>query len=162
MAISLLAVGFWLWNVIIEHFMDTFRFKNFVVYKDAKRLRQNGRKLLLKFPFREEKRLVDQISRALDSVVLNIAEGSAKRTDDDFARFLSMAIASVSEAVAGFDASKDDRYVSEQEFDIFEIEAESVAKQLGKFIGVLKKNVTKSQLPHAKCHKPAVCSYAAQ
>ena len=120
--------------------MTTFRFKNFKVYKDARKFRQFIRQVLKKFPSEEKYVLKDQINRSCLSIVLNIAEGSAKKSDKDFARFLEMSIASVNEVVAGFDLAMDDGIVSQQELSQIEVEAENVAKQLGGFIRTLHKS----------------------
>ena len=121
--------------------MDTFRFKNFPVYKDAKAFRQLVRRLLKKFPTAEKYVLADQINRSCISIILNIAEGSAKKSDKDFARFLEMAIASVNEVVAAFDLAVDDEIISTEDYIQVEKSAESIAKQLG---GFLKKLILKS------------------
>jgi len=46
---------------------------------------------------RNKPSLAKQIERAADSVAANIAEGRARETDADFAHFVSIAIASVTE-----------------------------------------------------------------
>jgi four helix bundle protein len=43
------------------------------------------------------------VERALNSIVLNRAEGSADNSDIEFARFLGISIRSAYEVVAGFD-----------------------------------------------------------
>ena len=113
--------------------MDTFRFKQFEVYKDAKKLRKLAQSLLQKFPSSERNALKDQINRSCLSVVLNIAEGSAKSSDREFARFLETSVASVNEVVAGFDLACDDGIISHEELMQVEKLAESIAKQLGGF-----------------------------
>jgi four helix bundle protein len=50
------------------------------------------------FPVDERFGLTQQLRRCSSSIASNIAEGAARRTDKDFARFVSMAIASASEA----------------------------------------------------------------
>ena len=119
--------------------MATFRFRNFKVYQDAKKFRQLVRKILKKFPSDERYALTDQISRSCLSIVLNIAEGSAKKSDKEFSRFLEISIASVNEVVAGFDLALDDTLISQEDFSQIENEAENIAKQLGGFMKVLRK-----------------------
>ena len=114
-------------------FMETFRFKSFEVYEDAKKFRKLVKGLLKKFPF-HSRSLVDQIERACLSIVLNIAEGSAKRSDKDFARFLEISVSSINEVIAGFDLACDDGLISKEEFLLIEVAAESIAKQLRGFI----------------------------
>ncbi len=81
-----------------------FRFKTFRVYKDAKEFCQFCRGHV--YANITDKGLADQIYRALNSIVLNIAEGSADASDVEFARFLSISIRSVYETVAGFDLAE--------------------------------------------------------
>ncbi len=78
-----------------------FKFKKFKVYNDAKefcRFVENVSDKAIK-----DKNLCDQINRALNPVVLNIAVDSADDSDNEFARFLSLSTRSVYEVIAGFD-----------------------------------------------------------
>jgi four helix bundle protein len=125
--------------------MKTFRFRDFAIYQDARAFRKLIRTQLQDFPQDEKFRLVDQLYRSSLSIVLNIAEGSAKGTDKDFARFLSMSVASVNEVVAGLDIAMDDGLVTEETMRELESEAERLAKKIGSFIQTLRK----SQKPKA-------------
>ncbi len=80
-----------------------FRFKKFRVYQDAKDYCKFCRDIVEKYFANRDKGLANQIQRALNSIVLNIAEGSADNSDIEFARFLGISIRSVYETVAGFD-----------------------------------------------------------
>jgi len=136
--------------------MKTFRFRDFTIYKDARAFRKMAQDLIKNFPSGEKYRLTDQIQRSCLSVLLNIAEGSAKKSDMEFARFLETAIASVNEVVAGFDAAIDDGHIVEQQLKCIEAEAEKLAKQIGSFIQRLRgsKPATGSQKPIAKSQLP--------
>lgn len=118
--------------------MDTFRFKDFEVYQDAKLFRKETMKLVQRLLDKRAYDLADQIKRASSSIILNIAEGSAKKSDIDFARFLENAIGSVFEVVAGIDIAKDEGFINENEHREIEIKADSIAKQLGGFIKKLR------------------------
>ncbi|MDD5055437.1 MAG: four helix bundle protein [Candidatus Peribacteraceae bacterium] len=118
--------------------MKTFRFRDFQVYKDARKFRSKVGAILKQFPQSEKYRLVDQVHRSCLSVLLNVAEGSAKHSDLDFARFLEMSIGSLNELVAGFDAAIDDQFITEEQRKAIEIEAENLIKQLGGFIKTLR------------------------
>ncbi len=117
--------------------IKTFRFIDFKIYKEAKAFRKFINAFLNEFPSDERFRLVNQIHRACQSIILNIAEGSAKKSDKDFRRFLEISIASVSEVVAGFDLAKDDGIISEDEFNSIEFRAENLARQIGGFMKAL-------------------------
>lgn len=118
--------------------MLIFRFKDFKVYKDAKQFRTTCKKMLRKFPDSEKYVMVPQIERALLSIVLNIAEGCAKRSDADFARFLETSTGSVNEVVAGFDAALDDGTITEEDFKSIEQAGANVVRQLGGFTRSLR------------------------
>ncbi|MBU0767203.1 four helix bundle protein [Patescibacteria group bacterium] len=124
--------------------MKTFRFKDFAIYQQAHVYRKKVCQHLKAFPAEERFRLVDQIHRSCLSVILNIAEGSAKATDPDFRRYLNISIASLNETVAGFDCAREDGLITDIEYQSIAKEAESLAKQIGGFIKAL------SQKPTAK------------
>ena len=65
-----------------------FRFKTFRVYQDAKDYCKFSRDIIRRHIKKVDKGLADQIARALNSIVINIAEGSADNSDVEFARFL--------------------------------------------------------------------------
>ncbi|MBP9760828.1 MAG: four helix bundle protein [Candidatus Magasanikbacteria bacterium] len=117
--------------------MDTFRFFQFKVYTDAKTFYQA---IVVCFDKRVSYSLYDQISRAALSIILNIAEGSAKQSDREFARFLEISIASVSEVVACLDVAKDNRYISKERYITLFKDACDISKQLGGFIKLLRQN----------------------
>jgi len=60
--------------------------------------------------------LKDQIRRAAISVMLNIAEGFARRTDKDFARFLSNAHGSAAEVQSALYVALDQEYIGQEQF----------------------------------------------
>ncbi|MCA9370425.1 MAG: four helix bundle protein [Candidatus Peregrinibacteria bacterium] len=120
--------------------MTTFRFKYFAVYSSAKALRKRVRLLLKELPSQERYRLVDQIERATLSIILNIAEGSAKQSDKEFARFLETSVASANEVAAAFDCAFDDGYITQEDNENIEKELENIIRQLGGFIKKLKVN----------------------
>jgi four helix bundle protein len=66
------------------------------------------------FPREEKYTLVSQIRRSAVSVVSNIAEGSARRSDREFARFLDMALGSAAELDAQLDISAGLGFVDEE------------------------------------------------
>ncbi|MDP6575014.1 MAG: four helix bundle protein [Candidatus Peribacteraceae bacterium] len=116
-----------------------FRFRQFKVYKDAKLFRKSVHDLLRKFPSSEKYKLTDQIERACNSILLNIAEGCSRRSDMDFARFLETSSGSVNEVVAGFDAALDDGIINEEDFDVIEKKAKNIVNQLGGFARSLRR-----------------------
>ena len=129
--------------------MKTFRFRDFTIYQTARTFRKKVEAHLKKFPSSEKYALIDQIHRSCLSIMLNIAEGSAKSTDKDFAKYLDNAVGSLNEVVAGFDAAVDDGLVTSEVSKALEAEAEILGKQIGSIIQRLRR-----QLPLATSHKP--------
>jgi four helix bundle protein len=72
-------------------------FRKLEVWQEAKQLTKQIYKEVQKFPKEEMFGLSSQIKRAAISVPSNIAEGAGRKTDKDFANFLSYAIGSAYE-----------------------------------------------------------------
>ncbi|MDD4351783.1 MAG: four helix bundle protein [Candidatus Gracilibacteria bacterium] len=114
--------------------MKKFRFRQFQVYQDAIQFRQELKKLSkVRFSKDEQYCLTSQMWRALDSIVLNIAEGSDRSTDKDFANFLNMAHTSLNEVVACLDLALNDKYIADAEHMEYLNKAEEMANQLTAF-----------------------------
>ena len=107
-----------------------FRFRKFPVYIKAKEFRKLVKNLLKKFPPSERFGLIDQIARAVNSICLNIAEGSNRVSDKDKAHFLNQALTSLEEVIAGFDLALDDCYITKEEMDMLIKIGEEIGKQL--------------------------------
>ena len=107
-----------------------FRFKQWPVYELAKSFRKRIRGLAKRLSESERYLLRDQISRAADSICLNIAEGSNKLSDIEFSKYLNNSETSLEEVVSCLDLLLDDGYVSDQEFKEYLKEAEELGSQL--------------------------------
>ncbi len=112
-----------------------FRFQGFKVYQDAKILHSLTVKIVYKFP-REYLHLVDQMRRAALSVVLNIAEGSAKQSDRDFNRYIHNGLGSINELAAAYDIAYSERLISLEVYQKMVKLSLEVKNQLG---GLAKK-----------------------
>ncbi len=116
-----------------------FRFREWKVYKDARLFRTRiKRRVLIKISKSVQFELASQLRRAITSVILNVAEGSYRSTDKDFAHFLNQAMASLYEVVACLDLVLDDGALDEKEHQELLMEAENIAKQLNGFTAKLK------------------------
>ena len=124
--------------------MKKFRFRQFQVYKDAlqfqKELKDLSRK---KFPKEEQFCLISQLWRALDSIILNIAEGTDRGTDKDFAHFLNLSHTSLNEVVACLDLALNSNYISINEHKEYLEKAENLANQITAFRRKFINNQTK-------------------
>jgi len=107
-----------------------FRFRNFQVYKDARVFRKEIYELTEKFPKKELFNITQQIKRAANSIMLNIAEGSNRLSDLDFGRFLNNSLTSLEEVVACLDIALDEKYITTEKHKEYLAKAENLGKQL--------------------------------
>jgi four helix bundle protein len=112
--------------------MATFRFIKFPVYIEARKYYKEILAISNKIKLNHS--LKDQINRASLSAVLNIAEGSAKKSDKEFARFLEISIASMNEVVACLDIMLSIGTIEKDIYCSLVSKAEIIVKQLGGFI----------------------------
>lgn len=110
----------------------TFRYRQFRVYQLSIELHRLIVKTSKLFS-RDFDYLTKQLRRASLSVVLNIAEGSAKNSDKDFRRYIGNSLGSINEVVAGCEVAMAENLISKENFELIEKSAESLTKQLGSF-----------------------------
>jgi four helix bundle protein len=92
-------------------------FRDLKVWQRAHQLVLRLYKATATFPDAERFGLISQIRRAAVSIPANIAEGSRRGTDADFARFLRIAIGSASEVDYFVLLARDLRYLAAQEYE---------------------------------------------
>jgi four helix bundle protein len=107
-----------------------FRFRDWPVYRAARSFRKKIRELAKKLPETEKYLLRSQMSRAADSMCLNIAEGSNKLSDTEFSKYLNTSETSLEEVVCCLDLILEDGHISEEEFKGYLKEAEDLGSQL--------------------------------
>ena len=110
--------------------MKIFRFLNFKVYKDAKKFYNQVTKITEKIPKKFDY-LALQLKRCSLSVILNIAEGSAKKSDKDFNRYVENSLGSINEAVACLEIILEHKLITKEKFQELFLQAEEITKQLG-------------------------------
>lgn len=86
-------------------------YKNYIIYKEGYQLAIDLYKTTDKFPTHEQNNLISQIRRAAISISVNIAEGSAKKSQKEFLNFLNIAYGSSKELAVLLDLSKDIGYI---------------------------------------------------
>jgi four helix bundle protein len=118
--------------------MERFRFQSLRVYHDAKEYCKFCRDINKSHIERADQSLADQIARALTSIVLNIAEGSADQSGAEFSRFLAISVRSIYETVAGFDLGMLYGYIEKDLFEVVENKAHALVKQMVSFRRKLK------------------------
>ena len=95
-------------------------FKNLKAWQHARRLALLSRAAIAKLPNSERFALGDQWRRASCSVVLNLAEGAAKKGSREFRRYLDSARASLHEIEAILDLVVGMDYLPAAEVDAIE------------------------------------------
>ena len=117
----------------------SFRFEKLQVWQDARKFTVEIYKLTSNFPKSEKYALTDQLRRAGVSIALNIAEGSDRKSDKDFIRFLRMSIGSLEEVVTGLYIAKDLGYLDDKEFEKLYKKANILVSKINALINSIKK-----------------------
>ncbi|MEZ6060750.1 MAG: four helix bundle protein [Planctomycetaceae bacterium] len=107
-----------------------FRFEKLIVWQTAVELADNIYEATNHFPVDERFGLTSQLRRAAVSVSANIAEGSGRGTNPDFARFVEIAYGSVMEVVSEMVITRRRGWVSESGFDAVYRDADELARML--------------------------------
>ena len=131
-----------------------FRFEKLEVWQEARKINQVIYRLTRKFPKEELFAMTSQIRRASISVSSNIAEGSGRNSDKDFAHFLEQAYGSLMEVASIFYLALDEGYVKESDLDPLFDELERLAKRTVSLNGSL--SVPTSKTPFRRPQPPAL------
>ena len=98
--------------------MPTFkRFEDIQAWQKARQITSSVYSITNKGSFARDFGLRDQIRRSSVSIMANIAEGFARRSDKDFAYFLNISRSSVAEVQSHLYVALDQDYVSKADFD---------------------------------------------
>ncbi len=92
------------------------------------------------FPDNEKYGLTSQINRASVSVPSNIAEGSSRRSDKDFGRFLQMSLGSLFELETQIILANEFEYISTNDFKTTIENIKEVQRMINGFIRKLNDN----------------------
>lgn len=106
--------------------------KELDVFQRAYRMSLEIHRLSLDFPKIEQYVLADQMRRSSKSIIANLAEGFGKQTfsDNEFKRFVNVAIGSCEETRIWLMYARDLEYIDQQVWETFENGYKVVAKQL--------------------------------
>jgi len=107
-----------------------FRFQKFDVWHKAVDFADNVYEATLVFPADERFGLMSQMRRAAVSISSNIAEGSSRTTDKEFARFLEIAYGSLMEVVSQSVIAHRQKFLPGDSCDTLTARAEELAKML--------------------------------
>ena len=123
------------------------RFEDIEVWKEGRKLTRGIYEISSSGGFARDFGLKDQIRRASVSVMLNIAEGFARKSDKEFARFLVQSHGSAAEVQSALYVAFDQGYITKKQFDRFYSFAEKISKMIMKFTLYLTKGRTKQTTP---------------
>lgn len=115
-------------------------FREYKVWQDAVAYATQVYKVTSEMPWFEKKGLCDQLQRAAVSISSNIAEGAAKPTDADFARFLDTALGSAYEIETQLLISKNVGYINDELYMDLLKELMAIEKQLSAFINKIRRS----------------------
>lgn len=117
-----------------------FRFEKLDVWRVAIDLADRVYELTKTFPADERFGLTNQMRRAAVSVSSNIAEGSGRASDRDFARFIEIAYGSLMEVVSQSAIARKREYLAQQSFDAIYGELHELARMLSGLRTTLRQN----------------------
>lgn len=115
-------------------------FREYKVWQDAVSYATKVYEVTAQLPWFEKKGLCDQLQRASVSISSNIAEGSARPSDFDFAHFLDMALGSANEVETQLFISKNLKYITEEYYNTLLNELTGIQKQLTGLIASIRRN----------------------
>lgn len=116
-------------------------YRKLIVWQKAHQLTLDVYKGTISFPKDELYGLSSKLRRASSSVPTNLAEGSAKLTDLDFRRFVSIAFGSANETEYIIFLSFELKYISEEEYLKLDAQTKEVKKMLAGLIESLGKRI---------------------
>lgn len=116
----------------------SFKFETLKIWKESVNFAKDIYILTNKFPKKEQFGLANQLNRAAVSISLNIAEGTGRNSDADLSRFIQVAIGSLYEVVTIINISLNQKYLSQNEFDVLYKRCEEISKMLHAFRNYLK------------------------
>lgn len=108
-------------------------YKNLLIWQKSMDLVMLTYEQTKKFPNEETYALSDQMRRAAVSIPSNIAEGSSRSSDRDFAKFISIASGSAAELETQFYISKKLGYISDPEWSEIVVLLTETRKMLNSF-----------------------------
>lgn len=115
----------------------TYRFEKLEVWQRARKFTVDVYNVTSHFPKGELFGLTSQIRRASLSIALNIAEGSDRKSDKDFVRFLRISIGSIEEVITGLFIAKDLQFISDEDFSRLYKESNILVAQLNSLVKTL-------------------------
>jgi four helix bundle protein len=113
-------------------------FRNLMVWQNAHALTLDVYRNTRNFPVEERYGLTSQLRRACASVPANLAEGCARGSDTDFARFINVAAGSASETDYHLLLARDLRYFGDSGYEPLFQQVSEVKRMLNSFERTLR------------------------
>ncbi|MBN2615679.1 MAG: four helix bundle protein [Bacteroidales bacterium] len=113
-------------------------FRKLRIWVSAVDFTKNVYLLTNEFPFHEKYGLSSQMQRAAVSIASNIAEGSSRKSQVDFARFLEISIGSSFEIETQLIIAKGLNYIKEEKFNEMINQLTVIQKQTNQLISKLR------------------------
>ncbi len=114
------------------------RFEDIVAWQKARVLVSEIYKTSNDGKFAKDYGLKDQIRRAAVSIMSNIAEGFARKTNKEFTRFLYISHGSVAEVQSLLYVALDQSYINETIFKALYSSCEEISKMISSLISYLE------------------------
>ncbi|WP_179349568.1 four helix bundle protein [Winogradskyella pacifica] len=117
--------------------MNKFKFEKLIIWQDTMDFGEVINDVSQLFPNKEKFNLTSQIMRAVDSIALNISEGSIGQSNPEQRKFIGYSIRSLAEEVTCLFKAKRRNYISEEIF----IELYNSAFHLMNKMAAFKRNI---------------------
>ena len=114
-------------------------FRDYPVWQQAVEYATKIYQITAEMPYFEKKGLCDQLQRVVVSISSNIAEGSARTSDSEFAHFLDIALGSAYEVETQLLISKNVGYIDINIYNQLLDELISIEKQLTGLVNSIRK-----------------------
>ena len=122
----------------MENYKPQFKFENLLIWQMAMDFGDQVFEVSASFPKEELYNLTSQIRRAVDSIALNISEGSISQTNPEFNKFLGYSIRSLAEVVTCLHKGKRRKYFDQKQFEVLYADAFHLMNMLHAFKVKLK------------------------
>ena len=113
-------------------------FKELRIWQKGFEIAVDSYKIVATFPASEKFGLCSQITRAAVSIPSNIAEGSSRKSDKDYSRYIEIALGSCFELETQLLIAKSVEYGSKEDIELQLLQINEEEKMLASFINSLK------------------------
>ncbi len=121
------------------------KFEDIKAWQEARELNKLIHQICERAHVQRDRRWIDQITSATNSIMANIAEGNDSKSDIEFAKFLGYAKRSASEVRSHLYYALDKNYISKDEFDDLAKKTNTITSQISNLMRYLYKSKRKSR-----------------